>query len=146
MISLAACTFFGHRDAPDSIYLVLRDTITDLIENHEVNQFYVGEQGHFDHMVKQTLYVLQKSYPWIHFYIVSAYRPPTKVSCLHKEAPPTLLPFGLENVPPRYAIVKRNEWMINQADYVVMYVTHSLSNTSKLKALAEKKKKHIITL
>lgn len=31
----------------------------------------------------------------------------------------------LENVPPKFAITKRNEWMVNQADYIIAYVqTH----------------------
>ena len=35
------CTFFGHKDAPNSIESVLFKTITDIIENMGVNKFFV---------------------------------------------------------------------------------------------------------
>ena len=40
-----ACTFFGHRDCPSSIKPKLREVLIDLIENHAVDMFYVGQQG-----------------------------------------------------------------------------------------------------
>ena len=43
-----ACTFFGHHDCPSSIKPKLREILIDLIENHAVNMFYVGQQGAFD--------------------------------------------------------------------------------------------------
>ena len=45
---MAACTFFGHRDCPESIKLKLREVLVDLITNHGVDMFYVGHQGQFD--------------------------------------------------------------------------------------------------
>ena len=40
-----ACTFFGHHDCPSSIKPKLREVLIDLIENHAVDMFYVGQQG-----------------------------------------------------------------------------------------------------
>ncbi len=39
---MAACTFFGHRDCPDAIETKLREVLIDLITNHGVDMFYVG--------------------------------------------------------------------------------------------------------
>ena len=47
-----ACTFFGHRDCPSSIKAKLREALVDLIENHAVDMFYVGQQGAFDGIVR----------------------------------------------------------------------------------------------
>lgn len=40
-----ACTFFGHRDCPDSIKPALRRTLVDLIEKEQVDLFLCGKSG-----------------------------------------------------------------------------------------------------
>ena len=47
-----ACTFFGHRDCPETIKPKIRTAVINLIENHGVTMFYVGNQGNFDRMVR----------------------------------------------------------------------------------------------
>ena len=44
------CTFFGHKDTPQNILPVLRTVIIDLIQNKNVDLFYVGNNGNFDFM------------------------------------------------------------------------------------------------
>lgn len=48
------CCFFGHRDTQSHIAGRLEQTIIDLIENKSVDTFYVGNQGGFDSMVRNT--------------------------------------------------------------------------------------------
>lgn len=50
-----SCTFFGHRECPNSVKIKLRDTIINLIENHAVEMFYIGHQGAFDAMVHSIM-------------------------------------------------------------------------------------------
>ena len=57
---MATCTFFGHRDCPETIKPKLRSTIIDLIENHNVDMFYVGNQGRFDAIVRGVVRVGRK--------------------------------------------------------------------------------------
>ena len=45
------CTFFGHRDTPRIAELILKEKIIYLIENKNVDKFYVGNNGNFDFMV-----------------------------------------------------------------------------------------------
>lgn len=52
---MPTCTFFGHRDCPDTIKPRLREVLVDLIENHNMDMFYVGNQGHFDAIVRGVL-------------------------------------------------------------------------------------------
>ena len=52
---MSACTFFGHRDCPSSIKPKLREVLINLIENHAVDMFYVGQQGAFDGIVLKEL-------------------------------------------------------------------------------------------
>ena len=50
-----AYTFFGHRDSPETIKPKIRAAVIDLIENHGVTMFYVGNQGNFDRLVRSVL-------------------------------------------------------------------------------------------
>lgn len=50
----------------------------------------------------------------------------------------------LETVPKRFAIIKRNEWMVEQADIVVAYTTHEWGGAAKTLAHARRKNKQII--
>ena len=51
----------------------------------------------------------------------------------------------IEKTPPRFAIVKRNEWMINNSDFLIAYVEHNWGGAAKTLEYA-KKKKHIKTI
>ena len=50
----------------------------------------------------------------------------------------------LENVPKRYAISKRNEFMVDNADIVIAYVVFGFGGASKTLRYAEKKRKRTI--
>ena len=50
----------------------------------------------------------------------------------------------IENVPRRYAILKRNEWMVDQADTVIAYVTHDWGGAAKTLSYAEHRHKKIM--
>ena len=52
----------------------------------------------------------------------------------------------IETAPYRLAIVKRNEWMVEQADLVIAFVTHSWGGAAQTFQFAEKKQKKIILL
>ena len=75
---MSACTFFGHRDCLSSIKPKLRETLIDLIENHAVDMFYVGQQGAFDGIVRSVLKELVLVYPHIRYAVVLARLPPKR--------------------------------------------------------------------
>ena len=58
----------------------------------------------------------------------------------------TVFPAGLENVPPRFAIDRRNHWMLRQAEVVVVYVAHTFGGAAKFAAKAERQGKTVINL
>ena len=136
-------TFFGHKDTPKEIEPTLRTTLVDLIENHGATEFYVGNNGNFDTMVRRQLENLSQTYP-ITYNVVLAYIPTKKSE--YDDFTNTLLPEGIETIPKRFAISYRNKWMINQADVVVTYVTHSFGGAAKFKAMAERQRKTVIEL
>ena len=140
------CTFFGHRDCPETIKPKIRTAVIDLIENHGVTMFYVGNQGNFDRMVRSVLKEVTTAYPGVRYAVVLAYMPPTKVANLSEDFSDTMLPKGIEKVPKRYAILWRNKWMIEHADYVVTYVTRSCGGSAKFQGIAIKMDKRIYDL
>ena len=137
------CTFFGHKDTPKEIEPTLRSTLIDLIENKNVNVFYVGNNGNFDTMVRRQLEDLSQTYP-ITYSVVLAYLPTEKNR--YDNLTNTIYPEGLETVPKRFAISWRNKWMIKQSDYVVTYITHSWGGAAQFAEIAERKKKQVINL
>ncbi|MBP3361339.1 MAG: hypothetical protein J6N52_10830, partial [Clostridia bacterium] len=52
----------------------------------------------------------------------------------------------LENVPMRFAILKRNEWMVRSADVIVAYISHDWGGAAKTLSYAHQKKKRIINI
>ena len=103
-----ACTFFGHRDCPSSIKPKLREALIDLIENHAVDIFYVGQQGAFDGIVHSVLKELVSVYPHIRYAVVLERLPPNRDEFDTRDYSDTMLPEGIETVHPRFAISWRN--------------------------------------
>ena len=137
------CTFFGHKDTPKEIEPTLRSTLIDLIENKNVNVFYVGNNGNFDTMIRRQLEDLSQTYP-ITYSVVLAYLPTAKNK--YDDLTHTIYPEGLETVPRRFAISWRNKWMIQQSEVVVTYVTHNFGGAAQFKELAEQLQKMVVNL
>ena len=116
--------------------------LVDLIENQQADTFYVGRQGSFDALVYATLRELAAEYPHIRYAAVLE-RLSGKNTDDFTE---TLFPGAMENVPPRFAIDRRNNWMLQQADFVVVYVTHTWGGAAKFAGKAEKQGKTVINL
>lgn len=139
-----ACTFFGHRDCPESVKPHLRDVLVDLINNQEVDTFYVGNQGRFDGIVRSVLRELAQEYPEIHYAVVLAYLPGKKNE--YDDFSDTILPEGIETVHPRYAIDWRNRWMLQRSDFVVTCITHSWGGAAKFAEKAKREGKTVVNL
>ena len=139
------CTFFGHKDTPKEIEPTLRSTLINLIEDKNVRNFYVGNHGGFDYMVRRLLIELKKIYP-IDYAVVLDYLPGKKYDPEDESPTDTVLPDGIESVPRKFAINYRNKWMIEQSNYVVTYVKYIIGGAAQFKELAEKKKKIVINI
>ena len=136
------CCFFGHREVTHNIREKLKATIEKLITEDNVTEFYVGHQGQFDNMVYSVLKELKAKYPQIRYTVVLAYMPDERIKELYGED--TLFSDGLESVPKRFAISKRNDWMIEQSGYAVCYVHKITGGAAKFREKAEKKGLQII--
>lgn len=134
-------TFCGHRDfyGDDAVMRWLRDTVEKLILRG-ADDFLLGGCGGFDQCAASVVWELKKRYPAIRSTLVLPYLG-RQVDATKYEA--TLYP-SLEKVPRRFAISKRNEYMVHEADIVVAYVTHDWGGAATTLAYAKRKKKEII--
>ena len=138
------CAFFGHRVIDEDLEDILTDTIIRLIDKN-VTTFLVGNNGAFDSLVRSTLKKLSVFYPKIHYFVVLAYRPIEKEKNPNFDFSDTIYPDILATVPAKYAIDKRNRWMIDNSDCVVCYIKYP-GGAAKFKAIAEKRGKTIINI
>ena len=123
------CTFFGHKDCYGLKTETLLNAIEGLVEK-DVDTFYVGHQGNFDSMVHSCLKQLKEKYPHISYSIVLAYLP-TNTQGYDPYQGCSVFPEGLETVHPKFAIEKRNKWLIDHAAYCICCINHTWGGAYK---------------
>ena len=134
-------TFCGHKSVSnaDEVWEWLDNVLDQFIHEDELI-FYLGGYGSFDLLAASVVRQKKRLNPQIQAVLVIPY--------LNRESGEdgydyTVYP-PLESVPPRYAISKRNEWMVMQADVVVAYVTYGWGGAAKALEYAQRKKKRIL--
>lgn len=112
----------------------------DILINSGADKFLLGGYGGFDIISAITVRELKKTYPHITSTLVIPY-----LDCKHDFSlyDDSVYP-SLENIPKRYAIVKRNEWMINQCDILISGVINTWGGAYTTQEYAKRKNKKII--
>ena len=98
--------------------------------------FYLGGYGAFDNLAASVLRRQKEQYPQIELVLVMAYLNDRRDASGY---PP------LETVPPRFAISRRNRWMVQSSDIVVAYVLHDWGGAAATLRCAIQKKKQIFS-
>ncbi len=124
---MLACTFIGHKNCSPEIKNELYVVIEDLINKNYVDTFYIGTNGNFDYYVYSILSQLKGKYE-IKVVVALPYIDKKPSYCKESE---TLFPEILETCPKKFAILKRNKYMIDKSDFLVAYVNNALSNAHK---------------
>lgn len=140
---MTTCAFFGHRECHGLELGVLRDAIETLIRQG-VTTFYVGNQGQFDSMVYSCLKQLRKFYPHIRVAVVLAYLPAETQKWA--DLSDTVYPEGIELGPQRFALERRNKWLVDHADYCLCYISHARGGAYKFARLARRRGKRVFNL
>ena len=139
-----SCCFLGHSMVYEEIKPQLKAIIEHLITKEGVTNFYVGTQGGFDKLVYRVLCKLEEKYP-IQIIVVLAYLN-REQEIPYYDFEKTIFPDLLTKTPLRFAISKRNSYMIENSEYLVAYINTSCSRVYTNIEHAIKKKKHIINL
>lgn len=133
-------TFCGHSDTQDSPELRawLREKIIEQIENG-ADAFFLGGYGSFDRIAATVVWELKKEYPNIESILVLPYLDRDVDASKYDSTtyPP------LENVPRRFAISKRNRWMVENAAVILADVSHGWGGAAQMLEYAIKKKKTV---
>lgn len=134
-------TFCGHDNVEDinKVRDWLRNVLDQFIYQENVI-CYLGGYGGFDRLAASVVRQKQKANPTMKAVFVIPYlnRKYDESGYNYTLFPP------LESVPPRFAISKRNEWMVAQADIVIAYVTHDWGGAAKMLEYARVKRKHVV--
>lgn len=124
-----SCCFFGHRKINETPELIERLTseIEVLITEKEVDTFYFGSKSEFDDLCHKVVTELKEKYPHIkRVYVRSAFQhiPDWYEDSLLKHYEGTYFPEHMEKAG-RASYVERNQEMINQSDFCVVYYDES---------------------
>ena len=139
------CFFIGHREAPESIYPELAQTVEQLI-GQGVADFYVGNYGNFDRLAARAVIAAKQRYPQVRLTMLLAYHPGERPVTLPPGFDGSLYPPGMENVPRRFAIPRANRWMVEHCTHLVAYATHPASNAGKVVEWGRKMGKEVRSL
>ena len=135
-------TFCGHKELYDvdgSVRIWLTNTVENLIQRG-ADLFYLGGYGGFDRLAASVVWELKQNYPKIQSVLVLPYLDrKVDATCYDGTTYPPL-----EHVPRRFAILKRNEWAVDESDVLVAYVLYDWGGAVKTLDYAIRKKKVII--
>ena len=114
-----------------------------LVEFHDIDKV-------FDEICACVCRELKKEYDGIEIVYITPYISLSEQNKIKRMMEDKLIDFSLyppvEQVPPRFAILKRNEWMIKNADLLIVYVNHSYGGAHNCLLYAQKLNKRIINL
>ena len=111
---------------------------------------YLGGYGDFDEICARACRELKKTNANIELVYVAPYiniSEQEKIKEMEREGfcDSSIYP-PIENVPLKFAILKRNEWMMTSADMIIAYVNHSWGGAYKSLQIARRKKKRIVNI
>ena len=135
------CAFFGHhelwRDVNTELELAVRHAI-----NEGCSIFWCGGYGTFDQCAAGTVKRLKTEFPDLHLELILAYLSQSKI--IPDLYDRTMYPDGLESVPQRFAISKRNRWMVQNCDLVITCVDHGYGGAYAAFCQAARQQKKIL--
>ena len=142
-------TFCGHSNClfSDEEKENLKQILIKEITKKPTYKFYLGGYGDFDSLCLRTLRELKKEFQDIELIFITPYidKNYSKLEFAKYHYDDVIFP-PLESVPRKLAILKRNEWMVEEADLVIAYVKYSWGGAAKTLEYAKRKKVPIFNI
>lgn len=143
-------SFCGHRDfTPDAEKeKTIIDTLLKYAETEQEVVCYTGGYGAFDWFAASCIRKAQTTAKNIRNcliipYITSSYLDRIKI---HIEEFDEIIYPPLESVPLRLAIIRRNEWMVDNSELLIVCVKFSWGGASRTLEYAKRKGKPILSI
>lgn len=142
------CCGFGHRQVFQNIDEELDKAIRYCI-NDGCRIFYTGDMGDFDRKFASTVRRYKHKYDDIKLILVCPYL--TKKLQVYKEYyeemyDDIIIPTELADIHYKQIITKRNQWIIDNSDYVISYTFRDYGGAYNAYKYATKQKKSIIKI
>lgn len=138
---MPTCFFIGHREAPETLMGELTAEVERHINEYGVTDFVVGRYGRFDGMAAKSVKAAKKRHPEVTLTLLLPYHPYDRPTPTPPGFDGMFYPPGMETVPKRAAIVRANQYMVDNSDYLIAYVRHSVSNAWNLVEYAKRYEK-----
>ena len=143
-------TFCGHssfnsaHEYEQKLLSLLQELIGD-----EQAELYLGEYGEFDSFAYECCQKFKSTHPNVKLIFVTPYIS-TEYQKKHleyqKDRYDQIIYPPLENVPSKFAISRRNKWMVQQADLIIAYISHDWGGAYKTFKYAERQGKKTFNL
>ena len=141
------CCFSGHGKISytDDVYEKLINLIEDLIINENVSEFWVGNYGNFDRLCAKAVRSLKQKHLSLTLNLIIPYVTSSinEYKQQYQKNYDNILVADInEKTPKRFQILKCNEYMVDNSDFMICYVACGLGGAGKVLEYA-KRKKHI---
>lgn len=133
----------GHRDAPNTLFPALFAQVERHISEYGVREFLVGHYGAFDHLAAKAVIKAKQRHPEATLTLLLPYHPAERHIELPMGFDGSVYPPDMEKTPRRYAIVKANQYAVEECGHLIAYAWQAGSNTVKIVEYARKKGKDV---
>jgi uncharacterized phage-like protein YoqJ len=142
-------TFCGHSNFSfdNTVKEKLRELLLQEIRKNPACKFYLGGYGDFDSLCLNILKEMKADFPTIELLFITPYLDDNYSKLENAKLYYDVIIYPpLENVPRRFCISKRNEWMVDEADLVIAFVKYSWGGAAKTLEYAKRKKVEFFNL
>jgi uncharacterized phage-like protein YoqJ len=136
-VGMSTCFFIGHRDAPVDVYSWIVSEV-ERLALQGLTEFVVGHYGAFDRMAARAVREVKRQHPAIRLILLLPYYE-TSTSKFGIGFDEIIYPEGQEVIPKRAAIIRANQYMIDNGDVLIMYARHIGSNTREFMDYAQRR-------
>ncbi|MBR3804070.1 MAG: hypothetical protein IKJ14_01815 [Clostridia bacterium] len=135
-------SFFGHKNSynNENYHDKLISLFEELIKTYGNVEFYFGGMSDFDNYCSHLVYELKLKYGSIKSYFVTPYLREPYLSFINRKLFDDIIYPPIENTPLKFAILKRNQWIIENSDLVIFNINHTFGGTYKAYQYAKRKK------
>ena len=122
---------------------LLAEVVERHITEYGVTDFFVGHYGNFDSMAAHAVKEAKKRYPEVHLVLVLPYHPAIRPIEKPDGFDSTYYPWEENRIPKRLAIVKTNQRMVDDCQYLIAHAWHYLGGSGQIVEYARKREKRV---
>lgn len=141
-------SFFGHRKLNDLKEIKEKVTVIldEIIKNNTLVEFFCGSYGNFDSVCYSIAKNFKNKNQNIKITFVTPYIDDSYLRNINSNMYDEIVYPPIENSPKRLAIIKRNEWIINESDLIIFYVKNNFGGAYTALQYSKRKNKRIINI